>query len=87
MFSNSGCSLTVQFGCLQIQMVLEWTSAVGVNLLAGVPGPHGLTPLHLAAVMKDGASLAALLTGMLHTVSCGLEVLSINLTFTPCLPL
>jgi len=55
-------------------MVLEWTSAVGVDLLAGVPGPHGLTPLHLAAVMKDGASLAALLTGMLHTVSCGLEL-------------
>ena len=45
-------------------MVLEWTSAVGVNLLAGVPGPQGLTVLHVAAVMEDGASLAALLTGL-----------------------
>lgn len=50
-------------GDLQVQMVLEWTSAVGVNLLAGVPGPQGLTALHVAAVMEDGASLAALLTG------------------------
>ena len=48
---------------LQVQMVLEWTSAVGINLLAGVPGPKGLTALHLAAVMEDGAGLAALLTG------------------------
>lgn len=44
-------------------MVLEWTSAVGVDLLAGKPGPHGLTALHVAAVMENGASLAALLTG------------------------
>ena len=44
-------------------MVLEWTSAVGVDLLAGKPGPHGLTALHVAAVMEDGAKLAALLTG------------------------
>ena len=44
-------------------MVLEWTSAVGVDLLAGKPGPHGLTALHMAAVMENGAKLAALLTG------------------------
>ena len=44
-------------------MVQEWTSAVGINLLAGVPGPKGLTALHLAADMEDSASLAALLTG------------------------
>ena len=51
------------FGAAQVQMVLEWTSAVGVDLLAGKPGPHGLTALHVAAVMENGASLAALLTG------------------------
>ncbi len=44
-------------------MVLEWTSGMGVDLMAGVPGPQGLTALHVAAVMGDGASLAALLTG------------------------
>jgi hypothetical protein len=49
--------------CLQVQMVLEWTSGMGVDLMAGKPGPHGLTALHLAAVMVGGASLAALLTG------------------------
>ena len=49
---------------LQVQMVSEWTSAMGVDLMAGVPGPHGLTALHLAAVMVGGASLAALLTGL-----------------------
>ena len=43
--------------------MLEWMSAVGVDLLAGAPGPKGLTALHMAAVMEDGASLAALLTG------------------------
>ena len=53
----------VVFGAAQVQMVLEWTSAVGVNLLAGKPGPHGLTALHVAAVMENGAKLAALLTG------------------------
>ena len=50
-------------GAAQVQRVLEWTSAVGVDLLAGKPGPHGLTALHVAAVMQNGAALAALLTG------------------------
>ena len=50
-------------GYVQVLMVLEWTSGMGVDLLAGVPGPQGLTALHVAAVMEDGASLAALLTG------------------------
>ena len=50
-------------GAAQVQMVLEWTSADGVDLLAGKPGPHGLTALHMAAVMEDGAKLAALLLG------------------------
>lgn len=56
--------------CLQVQMVLEWTSAMGFDLMAGMPGPHGLTALHLAAVMVDGASLAALLTGLLSQRIC-----------------
>ena len=58
---------------LQVQMVLEWTSGMGVDLMAGVPGPHGLTALHLAAVMVGGASLAALLTGLSSQRICQLS--------------
>ncbi len=44
-------------------MLLEWTSTGGYELRAGAPGPHGMTALHLAATLKDGGKLAALLTG------------------------
>ncbi len=54
--------------------MLEWTSTVGVDLLAGVPGPQGLTALHIAAVMEDGASLAALLTGLISDLVSSLIV-------------
>jgi hypothetical protein len=44
-------------------MLLEWTSAGNCELFAGTPGPHGLTALHLAALLEDNGKLAALLTG------------------------
>lgn len=47
-------------------MLLTWTSAGGCELRAAAPGPRGLTPLHLAAVLDDGGKLAALLTGALE---------------------
>lgn len=28
-----------------------------------MPGPGGITPLHMAAILKDGGEMAALLTG------------------------
>lgn len=55
-------------------MLLEWTSTGGYELRAATPGPHGLTALHLAAVLKDSGKLAALLTGALlplvHAAFC-----------------
>ncbi|BDA46756.1 probable squamosa promoter-binding-like protein 4 at N-terminal half [Coccomyxa sp. Obi] len=47
-----------------VSMLLEWTSTGGYELRAGAPGPHGMTALHLAATLKDGGKLAALLTGL-----------------------
>jgi hypothetical protein len=58
----------------QVEMLLTWASAGGCELRAAAPGPHGLTPLHLAALLDDGGALAALLTGApgpcLHPWKC-----------------
>ena len=48
---------------MQVELLLQWTSVGGYELHAGTPGPHGLTALHLAAMLKDSGKLAALLTG------------------------
>ena len=56
-------------------MLLEWTSTGGYELRAGAPGPHGMTALHLAATLKDGGKLAALLTGALAVHSATLPQL------------
>ena len=48
---------------MQVELLLQWTSVGGYELRAGTPGPHGLTALHLAAMLKDSGKLAALLTG------------------------
>lgn len=47
----------------QVEMLLQWASADGCELRAACPGPKGLTPLHLAAVMDDTGKMATLLTG------------------------
>jgi hypothetical protein len=50
----------------QVEMLLEWASGGGCELRAACPGPRGLTPLHLAAVMDDAGRMATLLTGVPH---------------------
>jgi hypothetical protein len=47
----------------QVEMIMQWASRLGYEFAASTPGPAGLTPLHLAVLLPDGGSMAALLTG------------------------
>ncbi len=48
---------------LQVRLLLGWASAGGYEWSVNVPGPHGITPLHLAALLPD-CTIAELLVGM-----------------------
>ncbi len=48
----------------QVELLLGWASVGGYEWSVSVPGPRGLTPLHLAALLPDGA-IAKLLAGAL----------------------
>lgn len=50
-------------GIEQVTMLLEWSSANNCEFSAALPGPNGITPLHMAAILEDGGQMAALLTG------------------------
>ena len=56
----SFCALCMK---LQVRLLLGWASAGGYEWSVNVPGPHGITPLHLAALLPD-CTIAELLVGM-----------------------
>ena len=47
----------------QVELLLEWSAEGGYNWSAAVPGPQGITPLHLAVLLRDGGALVEALTG------------------------
>lgn len=46
-----------------VTLILGWAEAEGAEFAADAPGPQGITPLHLAAIIPDGGAMADLLTG------------------------
>lgn len=45
-----------------MELLLGWASAGGYEWSVNVPGPHGISPLHLSALLADGGVIAHLLT-------------------------
>lgn len=50
--------------CSLVQELLSWEGRYHHTWDWGAPGPFGLTPLHLAAVLPDAGSLARVLLSM-----------------------
>lgn len=42
---------------------MTWASVGRYELLATTPGPYGVTPMHLAALLPDQGAMAAALVG------------------------
>ena len=42
---------------------MTWASVGRYELLATTPGPYGVTPMHLAALLPDNGAMAAALVG------------------------
>lgn len=42
---------------------MTWASVGRYELLATTPGPNGVTPVHLAALLPDEGAVAAALVG------------------------
>lgn len=47
----------------QVELLLGWASAGGYEWSVNVPGPNGISPLHLSALLPDDGAIAHLLTG------------------------
>lgn len=46
-----------------VEVLLEWACTEDYRFKIDAPGPRGVTPLHLAALIPDNGDMADLLTG------------------------
>ncbi|KAK9835951.1 hypothetical protein WJX81_000786 [Elliptochloris bilobata] len=47
-----------------VELLVTWASAGRYEMLATTPGPNGVTPIHLAALLPDDGAMAAMLVSL-----------------------